>query len=149
MIDLKELERRLDRTLTKETKDSLNSWLNSQRIDDPEMIELQKLMDDIAEWSDKQFGKEQRNPAIVYHLKKEVRELIYALKKYNKKLNIDTRLKVVDEYADCFMLLLDSAKHFGLTSKNIMGNARHKLEINKKRKWGKPDKNGVVEHIKE
>ena len=31
MINLKELERRLDEALDKETKDSLNSWLNSQR----------------------------------------------------------------------------------------------------------------------
>ena len=32
MINLKELEKRLDKSLDKETKDSLNSWLNSQRI---------------------------------------------------------------------------------------------------------------------
>ena len=38
MIDLKELERRLDKALAKETKDSLNSWLNSQRIDDLEKM---------------------------------------------------------------------------------------------------------------
>jgi len=31
MVDLKELERRLDKALAKETKNSLNSWLNSQR----------------------------------------------------------------------------------------------------------------------
>ena len=32
MIDLKELERRLDDALAKETKDSLSAWLNDQRF---------------------------------------------------------------------------------------------------------------------
>ena len=31
MLDLKELERRLDESLAKETKESLNNWLDSQR----------------------------------------------------------------------------------------------------------------------
>lgn len=34
MIDLIELEKRLDEALAKETKDSLNSWLDSQRFND-------------------------------------------------------------------------------------------------------------------
>lgn len=38
MIDLKELERRLDEALAKETKDSLNAWLHGQRIYDLKMI---------------------------------------------------------------------------------------------------------------
>lgn len=33
MLDLKELERRLDEALAKETKESLNSWLYNQRKD--------------------------------------------------------------------------------------------------------------------
>jgi hypothetical protein len=33
MIDLKELEKRLDEALAKETTDSLNHWLNNQRTD--------------------------------------------------------------------------------------------------------------------
>ena len=35
------------------------------------MKELEILMNDIAAWSDATFGKGQRNPAIVYHLKKK------------------------------------------------------------------------------
>ena len=31
MVDLKELERKLDEALSKETKKSLNDWLNNQR----------------------------------------------------------------------------------------------------------------------
>ena len=43
------------------------------------MNELQKLMNDVSEWSDATFGAMKRNPAIVWHLKKEVNELIQAL----------------------------------------------------------------------
>ena len=43
------------------------------------MKDLQKLMNDISEWSDATFGEGQRNPAIVHHLVKEVPELIEAI----------------------------------------------------------------------
>ena len=36
MVNLKELERRLDEALAKETKDSLNDWLNKQRKEEKE-----------------------------------------------------------------------------------------------------------------
>jgi len=116
-------------------------------------MNMQKLMDEIAEWSDKTFGTRQRNPAILYHLKKEVPELIQAIKKFQKENELDKAIKniknVKSEYADCMMLLLDSAYHFGLTAEKLFLATKEKLEINKKRKWGKPDKNGVVEHVKE
>lgn len=48
MIDLKELERRLDKALAKETKDSLNSWLNSQRIDDLEKMDWDPYSREVA-----------------------------------------------------------------------------------------------------
>jgi NTP pyrophosphatase (non-canonical NTP hydrolase) len=105
---------------------------------------LQKLMYDISEWSDATFGNGQRNPAIAHHLKKEVEELITELSQ--PKSDID---KTTMEFADCFMLLLDSAHHYGLSAKDLIELAYKKLEINKARKWGKPDKNGVVEHIKD
>ena len=109
------------------------------------MNELQNLMDEIAEWSDATFGYGQRNPAIVYHLKKEVKELIKALKRSKK--NEDYTVAVHKEYADCFMLILDSARVFGLNAELLIELTDIKLQINKNRKWGKPDKNGVVEHI--
>ena len=121
------------------------------------MKQLQDLMNDISAWSDVTFGDGQRNPAIVYHLKKEVDELIQALD-YTHAIGVDESVgagefgrqlsKTKMEYADCFMLLLDSAHHFGLTAENLLELTREKLEINKKREWGKPDANGVVEHIK-
>lgn len=121
------------------------------------MKELQNLMNEIAEWSDATFGYGQRNPAILHHLIKEVPELIEAIEKYQKGNNLKTPYKeanellkdVWEEYADCFMLLIDSANHFGLSAERLLYNTKKKLEVNKKRKWGKPDENGVVEHIKE
>ncbi len=116
--------------------------------------QLQKLMNDISEWSDDQFGEGQRNPAIAYHLLKEVHELIEAIKVFQETNSIvhvtksEKALKVLFfEYADCLMLLLDSASHMGLTADMLIDYAQQKLEINKSRKWGKPDENGVVEHI--
>ena len=53
------------------------------------------------------------------------------------------------EFADCFMLLLDAASHYDLTAEELIEVTVTKLEINRQRKWGKPDKNGVVEHIRE
>ena len=130
---------------------------------------LQILAWDIKNWSDKTFGEYNRNPAILYHLKKEVNKLIYAweimLKYYDDEekrkegtvctddvkitqQDINFRSGICEEYADCFMLLLDSAAHYHLTVDALINLTRKNLEVNKKRKWGKPDKNGVVEHIK-
>lgn len=120
------------------------------------MKELQVLMNDIAEWSDAKFGSWQRNPAIVHHLKKEVNELIEALDKSNalgwdESVGVGELRRQLDitemEYADCFMLLLDSAHHFSLSAERLIELVRLKLEVNKHRHWGRPDKNGVVEHL--
>lgn len=118
--------------------------------------ELQPLMDDIASWSDATFGEGQRNPAILHHLKKEVNELIESVERFQAcgikiigyKGSEEACIAAFNEYADCLMLLLDSAHHFGLNSATLIQFTRQKLETNKKRKWGNPDCNGVVEHIK-
>jgi len=122
------------------------------------MNELQILMNDISKWSDETFGDMQRNPTIVWHLKKEVDELIQALE-YTYQLKINKNVETNEyamqlhktnmEYADCFMLLLDSAHHFKLTAEDLIQLTNIKLTINKARKWDKPDKNGVVEHVRD
>jgi len=120
------------------------------------MSDLQKLMDEISEWSDKTFGENQRNPAIAFHLKKEVDELIWAIKAHQNGNKPSVSVKgdmlverVFLEYADCFMLILDSATHLGINADDLIAYARIKLEINKARRWGKPDENGVIEHLEE
>lgn len=111
------------------------------------MTQLQNLMNEISEWSDATFGNGQRNPAIVYHLKKELDELIdcFHISAVDSPKNRMLRM----EFADCFMLLLDSAHHACFSANDILEAVREKLEINKNREWDKPDENGVVEHIED
>jgi NTP pyrophosphatase (non-canonical NTP hydrolase) len=113
------------------------------------MKNLQLLMDDLSQWSDKTFGDSQRTLPITHHLKKEVDELIDALKGCQDIQSVIVRQDfLIMEFADCLTLLLDAAHHEGITGNKLIEAAYKKLEINKKRKWGKPDKNGVIEHIR-
>lgn len=52
------------------------------------------------------------------------------------------------EYADCYMLLMDAARTQGIYLSDIHTAAGEKLEINKKRKWGEPNADGSVEHVR-
>lgn len=111
---------------------------------------FQKLQDDTSEWSDGQFGKRRTAIPIVNHLKKEVLELSEALARWHNCHTIDfqknyKRLK--GEFADCLILLVDAAKHENIDTNEMLKDAFEKLEINKLRKWGEPDENGVIEHI--
>ena len=51
-----------------------------------------------------------------------------------------------EEMADCFILLLNLAEMAGV---DLMTEARRKMEINRKRKWGAPDADGVCHHLKQ
>jgi hypothetical protein len=102
--------------------------------------ELQKLMDDILEWSGKTFINESSYSKIK-HLEREVYELENAI--FHEQGKEETEM----EFADCFMLLLASSKMEGMTASRLIEVAREKLEINKKRTWGKPDKDGVCQHL--
>ena len=122
------------------------------------MKKLQELMVEIMEWSDSAFGDAQRTVSIVHHLKKEVPELITELEKEiatgcDNSVGIGEYSRIIEkvkfEFADCFMLILDAASHFGLSAHDLIEVTEKKLEINRNRKWGKPDENGVVEHIRE
>lgn len=118
------------------------------------MNELQKLMNDVAQWSNDTFGHAQRTPGIIAHLKKEVEELDKAVGKTFELTDdpediVDLIYKAQDEFADCFMLLIDAATHFSINADQLLQLTRDKLEINKKRKWGNPNADGSVEHIRE
>lgn len=122
------------------------------------MDELQKLMNEVGSWSDDTFGSGQRSPAILHHLAKEIPELLNAIGDYDRGAN-DTRVNVSEmmelhrkmrfEFADVFMLLLDAARKRGFMAEDLIQVARMKLEVNRRRKWGKPDENGVIEHLRE
>jgi NTP pyrophosphatase (non-canonical NTP hydrolase) len=96
------------------------------------MNELSAFQKEVGEWADATFNPRRGNnrKAIIYHLIKEVGELLES--------------EAPEEAADCFILLLHHAHTLGY---DLLEEARKKMEINQRRKWGNPDKNGVVEHI--
>ena len=120
---------------------------------------LQTLQDDIKQWSDETFGSQRTGKPIAHHLKKEIDEVIDAIEVlehdiFNTKGDVrrvywEKHNRVKFELADCLTLLLDVASHENINVNDLLDASFEKLEINKKRKWGKPDENGVVEHIPE
>ena len=100
-----------------------------------DITRVQQLQDEIANWSDATFGEGRPASRPLNHLAKEVLELIEAP---------DDQM----EYADCLILLLDAFRMAGGSADELIETCYRKLEINKKREWGTPDENGVVEHIR-
>lgn len=96
------------------------------------------LFKDLGVWADAQFGTpDKRTPIpVLKHLKKEVEELLLSPND-------------PEEYADALLLIFDAYRRSGGTILSLLQEARKKLEICKKRQWGKPDKDGVVEHVRE
>ncbi len=97
---------------------------------------IQQLQDEIANWSDATFGAGRPADIPLHHLSKEVQELIAAP---NDRM----------EYADCLILLLDAYRMAGGSADDLIETCYQKLEINRNRKWGTPDENGVVEHVRD
>lgn len=93
----------------------------------------------ISKWQNETFGEATALSKIA-HLKQEVEELKIDLEK-------DCPAKIF-EFADCFILLFGAAASDGMFYEDICNAIDKKMEMNKKRKWGKPDENGVVNHIK-
>lgn len=94
----------------------------------------------VTEWQKETFGKATSLSKLA-HLKQELKEL----KKDLKNNNPDVRL----EFADCFILLFGCANSHGYSYNDICNLIDEKMEVNKKRSWVDPDKNGVVNHVKE
>ena len=99
-----------------------------------EKTEIQKLQDDLAQWSDQQFGHNRPPTRPINHLKREIDELSEAP---NDPM----------EYADCLLLLIDAFRMAGGNADELVEFGFKKLAINRQRKWGKPDAHGVTEHI--
>jgi hypothetical protein len=94
----------------------------------PEAGEFQRM---VGLWADRVMT-ESTNASICKHLQKEAKEL--------------TASYEPEEAADCFLILL----HFAHRNKfDLLVKGKEKHEVNKRRKWGKPDKEGVVEHIEQ
>lgn len=94
---------------------------------------------DIAAWQRRTFTGSNVYSKLE-HLKKELSELTEAVASQSK----DKRF----EFADCFILLFGAADADGMSYDDICQAIGEKHKINEGRKWGLPDANGVVEHIK-
>ena len=101
----------------------------------------QELFDEITQWQKETFGVQFTPLSKIAHLAEEIQELVADLQENSPY----TRL----EYADCFILLFGSAAANGMTYEDICNAINEKMIINKARKWGKPNEQGVVNHIKE
>lgn len=121
---------------------------------------FQELQNEVKKWSDAAFGIYRTGKPIAHHLKKEINELIDALEEYHQgtyngdldigiQFVVQRRERILYEAVDCFTLLIDVLAHEHFDMNDLRTASFTKLEINKKRKWGKPDENGVIEHIKE
>lgn len=101
---------------------------------------LSQLVQSIGTWADHTFanaGKDYRGPGIVAHLRREVEELA-------------ADPTDMSEIADCIILLFHLAKqNQDRGARPLFHHIVSKHEVNKKRKWQKPDAEGVVEHIRE
>jgi len=114
-----------------------------------EISKPQNLQNEIKKWSDGTFGSHRTGTPIAHHLKKEIDEVIEATLNRHISDNPTTRKHLKFELADCLILLLDVAAHESIDVTELLDASFKKLEINKKRKWGEPDENGVFEHIPE
>lgn len=93
-------------------------------------MDLNRFQAEVNYWQAATFP-ESTVESVLKHLRREVREL--------------SRTKRSVEAADVFLLLLAFCGKRGLSLAKL---ARTKLAINRKRKWGKPDRYGVREHVR-
>jgi len=90
----------------------------------------------ISGWQRLQFGEGRALPA-AHHLREEVDELIADLEK--------DAPGVAEEVADCALLVFAVADHLGI---DLFEAIIAKMQTNISRKWGQPDDNGVIRHIR-
>lgn len=112
------------------TREALISWRDSWVAIHQEKRVMDKLQAEVGSWGDQTFTKS--TPAsVLAHLQKELKELIES--------------HDPEEVADVQLLLIHFAHKKGVS---IRDEVRKKFEVNKGRTWGKPDKDGVVEHVR-
>lgn len=86
---------------------------------------------EVSEWAKKTFPNSSDHGRL-FHLHEEVIELM--------EKPHDGR-----EMADIYLILLHHAEAHGIDLAKV---AKEKFEIVKNRKWGHPDKNGIIHHLK-
>lgn len=99
----------------------------------------EQQFNEITAWQKETFPAAKAE-SFLYHLLDEVKEL------HSSIITDDPERRL--EFADCLILLVGAADKVGMTYQDLFDAVQEKFEINKTRKWGKPDANGVVNHIK-
>lgn len=103
------------------------------------------LFNEHTEWTGKMFT-EATAVTSIYKLQAEIVELIEALEQGRFDSDGD-RAQLLDEYADCFMCLMDSAMRRRVSALDILAALRIKLTKNKGRTWVKNPDN-TYSHVK-
>lgn len=93
---------------------------------------VSEFQSEVSKWAYQTFPHQTPHSKMA-HLRKEIDELA-------------ENTSDGEEMADCFILLLNLAEMAGV---DLMTEARRKMEINRKRKWGAPDADGVCHHVKQ
>lgn len=96
--------------------------------------DINDLQHHLSAWTSKTFPS-RTTASIMAHLRSET-------------LEVEKSPDDVTEHADCLMLLMDAASLRGIAFSEVISAAIDKLEVNKRRKWGKPNAEGFVEHLK-
>lgn len=78
------------------------------------------------------------------HLQEEVKEVLHEL----EQPKVSTS-KLLEEYADCLFLLYGAVNSSGFSYDDMQLALIDKFEKNLQRKWGEPDADGIVKHIKD
>lgn len=110
------------------------------------MERIQRLQNNIAEWSDKSFGTNDRTIPILNHLKEEIEEVIVAKINYEEGPTGQLQHDMASEFADCLILLLDAARNSELNTDLLLQAAEYKMKINRDRKWKPANEQGYHKH---
>lgn len=97
--------------------------------------ETERLWDELSEWSQKTFGSDEERGPIgpLKHLILEAEEAIESGER--------------DEYADCFILILDAARRAGFTCSGLIDEALRKLSVCKIRTYPRPPVDEPAHHV--
>lgn len=111
--------------------------------DAPWPVGLDRFQNAVGEWAEQTFTAA-TDASVVAHLRREVKELRDLMGMAEEGYAIATH-EIALESADCFLLLLHLAHRCGFS---LIDAAETKFAANKRREWGKPDAEGVVEHVR-
>jgi NTP pyrophosphatase (non-canonical NTP hydrolase) len=106
----------------------------------------EKQFNEVSVWQKQTFGQATALSKLA-HLLEEIVELKDELINEKKHPTVTNFNNIRMEFADCFLLIFGSASSYGFSYENICDAIQEKFEINKARKWGKPNENGVVKHV--